>query len=84
MLHALLGDLDDQLLALLQIPNTNMVEMVHQPLLIALLIQHQVVEVVLQMLHEMMPDLVVLVVVEVMEILEEQDLEILDILVEQT
>ena len=41
------------------------------------------VEVVLQMLHEILLDLVVLVVVEVMDNLEAQDLEILDTLVEQ-
>ena len=41
------------------------------------------VEVVLQQLHEILLDLVVLVVVEVMDKLEAQDLEILDTLVEQ-
>ena len=46
-------------------------------------LHHQVVEVVLQMLHEILPDLVVLVVEELMVAVEVQDLEILDTLVEQ-
>jgi hypothetical protein len=61
-----------------------MVKMVYQLLLIASFLQHQVVEVVLQTLHLILLDLVVLVVVEVMVLLEEQELEILDTLVEQT
>tara|TARA_B100000085_G_scaffold6941_1_gene6379 strand:- start:468 stop:722 length:255 start_codon:yes stop_codon:yes gene_type:complete len=73
----------DHLLVLLQILTFNMANLVYPLLLVASLVQHQVVEAVLQMLHIMMLDLVVLVVVEVMVLLEAMEMEIQDTLVEQ-
>tara|TARA_B100000287_G_C20000795_1_gene530486 strand:+ start:45 stop:299 length:255 start_codon:yes stop_codon:yes gene_type:complete len=73
----------DHLLVLLQILTFNMANLVYPLLLVASLVQHQVVEAVLQMLHIMLLDLVVLVVVEVMVLLEAMEMEIQDTLVEQ-